>query len=88
MGAIKTVLVDLSADLLFRNAKQIQQQRNLSTDDMEIVLEKVLNKIREEKQTEYANIILDLSYQVQEKDKMLKELQTPKEVEEPAEKEE
>lgn len=88
MTSIQTVLTDLSVDLIYRNVKEVQAKRNLTTDDIETVVEKVLNKIREEKQTEYANIILDLSYQVQEKDKMLKELQTPKEVEEPAEKEE
>lgn len=76
----KSVLLDLSVDLLFRNAKEVQTQRNLSTDDMEVVLERVLNKIREEKQTDYANIILNLTYQIQEKDKQLKELQVPKEV--------
>lgn len=76
----KSVLVDLTVDLLFRNAKEVQAQRNLSTDDMETVLERVLNKIREEKQTDYANIILNLTYQIQEKDKQLKELQVPKEV--------
>lgn len=84
----KSVLVDLTVDLLFRNAKEVQAQRNLNTDDMETVLERVLGKIREEKQTDYANIILNLTYQIQEKDKLLKELQTPKEVEEPAVEEE
>lgn len=64
----KAVLMDLSTDLLLKNVKEIQTQRNLTIDDMEYVLEKVLSQLRKEKQAEYANIILDLTIQLQEKE--------------------
>lgn len=64
----KAVLMDLSTDLLLKNVKEIQKQRNLTIDDMEYVLEKVLSQLRKEKQAEYANIILDLTIQLQEKE--------------------
>lgn len=64
----KAILLDLSADLLLNNVKEIQKQRNLNIDDMEHILEQVLSQVRKEKQNEYANIILDLTMKLQEKE--------------------
>lgn len=70
----KAVLIDQSADLLLRNVKEIQQKRGLNIDDMENILLRTLNCIREEKQKEYASIILDLTYHMQEQEKELQDL--------------
>lgn len=70
----KAVLIDQSADLLLKNVKEIQQKRGFNIDDMENILLRTLNCIREEKQKEYASIILDLTYHVQEQEKELAEL--------------
>lgn len=68
----KAVLIDQAADLLLKNVKEIQQKRGLNIDDMESIVLKVLNDIREEKQKEYASIILDLTYHMQEQEQELK----------------
>lgn len=70
----KAVLIDQAADLLLKNVKEIQQKRSLNIDDMESIVLKVLNDIREEKQKEYASIILDLTYHMQEQEKELQDL--------------
>lgn len=70
----KAVLLDQAADLLLKNVKEIQQKRGLNIDDMENIVLKVLNDIREEKQKEYASIILDLTYHMQEQEKELQDL--------------
>lgn len=70
----KSVIIDLSTELILKNVKELQNQRNLSSDDMEAVLYRVLNHIKDEKNKEYSNTIFDLTLEIQQKDKQLEEL--------------
>lgn len=81
----KSVIVDLTYDVLKRQIKELQAQRNISNDDMETILYRVLADIKVEKERDYAETILDLTYQLQEMNKKLEEKDDIKEV--PSEKE-
>lgn len=81
----KSVIVDLTYDVLKRQIKELQAQRNISNDDMETILYRVLADIKVEKERDYAETILDLTYQLQEMNKNLEEKNDIKEV--PSEKE-
>ena len=81
----KSVIVDLTYDVLKRQIKELQAQRNISNDDMETILYRVLADIKVEKERDYAETILNLTYQLQEMNKKLEEKDDIKEV--PSEKE-
>ena len=68
----KTIVMDLTHDTILRYIAEIQAQRNLSSADMELILYRVLGDVKTAKEKDYANMILDLSYENQELKKQIK----------------
>ena len=65
----KTIMLDLTHSTLLAEVKELQAQRGLTNCEMELVLTKVLNDIKTEKEKDYSETILDLVYQLQQKEK-------------------
>lgn len=64
----KTIMLDLTHDTLLNTVKELQVQRNLTNCEMELVISQVLNDIKTAKEKDYSETILDLVYQLQQKE--------------------
>lgn len=64
----KTVMLDLTHQTLLMHVKELQAQRGLTNCEMELVLTQVLNDIKSAKESDYAETIINLVYQLQQKE--------------------
>lgn len=69
----KTVMIDLTHQTLLAEIKELQAQRGLSNCEMELILTQVLNDVKSAKEADYAETILDLTYELQQKEQESKE---------------
>lgn len=65
----KTVMIDLTHQTLLAEIKELQAQRGLSNCEMELILTQVLNDVKTAKEADYAETILDLTYELQQREK-------------------
>ncbi len=64
----KTIMLDLTHQTLLMQVKELQAQRGLTNCEMELVLTQVLNDIKSAKESDYAETIINLVYQLQQKE--------------------
>ena len=64
----KTIMLDLTHDTILSQVKELQAQRGLTNCEMELILTQVLNDIKTSKEKDYAETILDLVYELQQKE--------------------
>ena len=65
----KTIVLDLTHSTILAQVKELQAQRGLTNCEIELVLTQVMNDIKTEKEKDYAETIIDLVYQLQQKEK-------------------
>ena len=85
MKVPNTVLIDLTYRTILGEVNELMAQRGLSASEMEIVLTKVMLAIKASKEKDYAETILDLVYQIQQKEKEADMQAEPINMEEPNE---
>lgn len=73
MEVARTVVIDLSANTLVNFLSKLQKERNLSSDEMELVMMRAMNEVKSVKELSYANKILDLTYRIQQLEKQIPE---------------
>ena len=73
MEVSRAVVIDLSANTVVSFLSKLQKERNLSSDEMEMVVTKALNEVKSVKELDYANQILELTYKIQQLEKSEKE---------------
>lgn len=69
----KTIMLDLTHDTILSQVKELQAQRGLTNCEMELILTQVLNDIKTFKEKDYAETILDLVYELQQKEQKSQE---------------